>query len=308
MSKLITSGQLGAIIKIILDWALGGKATQAQADRVIKALPDLLRNSKQEVERSTVLAPWIEQILKAENKAHQDFFGRTFDLTVFREFLRKTGKKQVATWKKRGREVHFLPDILFTRETEFPGWKAKPNEWFWKQLAAGKILVRNEKGELVVVREARLPGKVVLIDTRLKPAYRDGKQMYENDDLGGLIEGLRERGKLAKYGSSPQSSRFGVSPNEWENHLKQVVSEDLGIPHRLEMAIEANVISQLYPLMPRRDDGTTNTWEWREEFFGGASGRIGGGGSGSGGLASVGWRSSDDRWSYGAVRPLGVVS
>ncbi|MDP3731264.1 MAG: hypothetical protein Q8R34_02100, partial [bacterium] len=76
---------------------------------------------------------------------------------------------------------------------------------------------------------------------------------------------------------------------------------------RLERGIEGNVISQLYPHMLRKNNGQTNTWVWYEEYFEGRSGRVGGGDSDCGGLASFLGRWSGNRWSFGSFCPLAVL-
>jgi len=95
--------------------------------------------------------------------------------------------------------------------------------------------------------------------------------MYKNDNLlGPIIEDLRRAGKITKYKYGPQSSRFGVSADEWEEHIKPALAEKLGLEIsqlRLERAIEVDVIPQLYPYMPRKDDGNSNTWVWYGEYF-----------------------------------------
>ncbi|MDP3730878.1 MAG: hypothetical protein Q8R34_00005, partial [bacterium] len=76
---------------------------------------------------------------------------------------------------------------------------------------------------------------------------------------------------------------------------------------RLERGIEGNVISQLYPHMLRKNNGQTNTWVWYEEYFGDRSERVGGGGSGCGGLACFGGVWSGFRWSSRSFCPLAVL-
>ncbi|MBU2595684.1 hypothetical protein KJ713_02555 [Patescibacteria group bacterium] len=254
---------------------------------------------------------WIKERLVAENAAHQVFFGQTYDLTLFRQTLERYGEDQVCEWLKLKLEPHFLPDVVFTPKSDFPGWKIRPNDRYWTQLAAGKLKRRNAEGKLMTVKDARLEGAVVLIDTRLKPRYhQNGKQMFADDKrfMGSIIEDLRGDGKISRYEHGPQSSRCGVSPNEWQEHIRPKVAEKLKLePNqiRLELFLEADVIPQLYK-MPRVKDGTTDTWVWYEEHFGGLGRRLYGGGSDYGGLAGVDWGRSDDRWLSGAVRPLVV--
>lgn len=254
---------------------------------------------------------WIDRMIEAENALHQAFFGQTYDLSKMREVLAQRGLSKITFWKQIGLEVHFLPTVVFDNPSQFPGWKIMPESWYWQQLRGGNILVM-EGSRLVKLNHAVLGGIVALIDTRKKPDYKDGKQKFSRDGfMGTVIEQLRKEGKLARYEYGPQTSRFGISPNEWEEHLQAAWAEKIGLePNqvRLEMAIEANVIPQLYTNMPRKNDGQTSTWCWYEEYFEGASRRGLGGYSGRGGLADVDYDDSGGHWRSGAVRPLGVLA
>jgi len=228
----------------------------------------------------------------------------------FEKILRKYGRKKIKEWQGLGLEPHFLPKVSMMLGNDYPGWKVKPKKWFYDMLAQGKIL-RDINGQLEPVTKAELPGATVLIDTRLKPVYKNGVQMWEGDNLLGLlIADLRKEGKIAKYDYGPQSSRFGVSANEWQEYVRPALANRLGLEPRqlrLECAIEANVIPQLYPYMPRKDDGKTNTWVWHEEYFGGGGPRLHGGVSDCGGLAGVHYNDAGRHWSYGAFRPLAAL-
>ena len=255
---------------------------------------------------------WLETILAKESKVHQDFFGQKFYLVPFRDTLEKYGPKTVSQWQKLGLEPHFLPLVAIPQDADFLGWKIKPNNWYYERVAESKILWRLIDGQLAANREAfKLPGKTVLIDTRLKPQYRDGKQIFKNDNLlGPIIKRLRQVGEIADYEYGPPSSRFGVSAEEWEGYIKPALAKFLDVEVsqvRLERAIEANVIPQLYSYMPRENDGKTNTWVWYEEYFGGASSRLDGGSSVFGGLSSVSYYSAGNHWEIQAFRPLVVL-
>ena len=253
---------------------------------------------------------WFVKVLELNRACHLQFFGQEFDLTQFEATLKKHGPEKMMAWLALDLETHFLPRVAMSRDSQFPGWKVRPNDWYWQQLQAGKVM-RNRNGELVVEKETGLEGITVLVDTRLKPKYNNGKQMWEGDTLlGPILIRLREEDKIAKYEYSTQGSRFGVSVDEWEEHVRPALAEKLGLPAeqvRLERTVEAKVIPQLFSYLPRRDDGKTSTWVWYEEFFGGRSGRLGGGGSDDGGLAGVSWREAWDHWDGRSVRPLAVL-
>jgi hypothetical protein len=253
-------------------------------------------------------------MIQAENKAHMAFFGQTFDLSLMRRTLVSYGQAKIAQWQKLGLEVHFLPKITLTQDAPLDAWKIRPKDWYWQQLAARSLLLWDSQRQcLTKVRDVGLEGIVVLIDTRKKPNYTDGKQMFarDRDYMGHVIERLRKEGKLTRYDYGPQTSRFGISPNEWENHLKAALAGHLGLePNqlRLETAIEANIIPQLYTSIPRKDDGNTDTWCWYDEYLHDASFRLIGGDADGGGLTDVSCGCSGDRWRSGAVRPLGVLA
>ncbi len=245
-----------------------------------------------------VIPGWMKDMVIREGVLLQAFFGQEFDLMLFVETLRFYGRKRINIWRKLGMEPHFLPEVLMSVDVNYPGWKIKPESWFYKMSDQGKLFLLQSDGSLAVSNPAyQLGGITVLIDTRCKPAYNNGQQMYADDKLlGSIIEDLRKRQKIKDY--SARNSRFNISGNECEV-IKPVLAGKLGLKAeqvRLEKEIETNVIPQLYTDMPRTKDGTTNTSEWREEFFEGRDGRLRGGHSDNGGLANVGYNGADYRW------------
>jgi len=253
---------------------------------------------------------WLEGIIVRELACHLVFFGQEFNLTDFANTLKRYGESKVKFWQNLMLEPHFLPKVAMPQNANFRGWKIKPEDWFWREIAKGKIF-RQVNNKLVPVTKVRLEGITVLIDIRLKPKYDAGKQMYKNDNLlGPIIEDLRRAKKIAEYEYGLQSSRFGISADEWEIYIKPVLAQKLGLDEsqlRLEREIEANVIPQIYLYMPRKDDGKTNTWEWREEYFEDRGRRLSGGHSQNGGLADVFYDPSDGRWRFISFRPLVVL-
>jgi len=252
---------------------------------------------------------WLQEILERERQYHLDFFDQEFDLLKFEKTLKRYGHQKIQEWQNLGLEPHFLPKVSMMSGDDYRGWKIKPEKWFYGKIFEGKIF-RDIKGKLEKVTIVKLEGITILIDTRLKPAYQNDRQMYEDDNLlGSIIEELRENRKIVSYKYGPQSSRFGTSADhEWEKQIKPVLAKKLGLRTtqiRLERAIEANVIPQLYSL--RKDDGKTNTWVWYEEYFEGRGRRLSGGDSGHGGLADVYFDWAGDHWSRRALRPLAVL-
>lgn len=295
-------------------WELERQLREGALDpqAVLDGLQLLIEGKKvmAESEAAVTSESWIADILIRELQCHLDFFGQEFGLSEFVQTLQKYGRQKIMRWQKLGLEPHFLPKVRMMKEDNYPGWKIKPNGWFYQQVAEGQIL-RNINGELVEIGTVALEGITVLIDTRLKPAFNSGKQMYANDNLlGPFIKKLRKEDKIARYKYGPQDSRFGVSTDEWENQIKPVLSQKFGLDQnqlRLERAIEANVIPQLYPYLPRKDDGRTKTQVWYEEYFEGRDSRLYGGDSDGGGLANVDYGASGGRWCYWSVRPLAVL-
>lgn len=255
---------------------------------------------------------WLDLLCEKERQAHFAFFHKEFDLTFFQQVLEKYGFEQIKKWRDLLLEPHFLPSVVLTEETNFPGWKVQPEDWFWKKIGEGKLLRRDQQGNLVQISEVNLGGIVVLVDARLKPKYKDGKQMWSNDKplLGKILADLRESRKIAKYEYGSQGSRFGVSAKEIDNfviseYAKTIRFEPSQI--RLERVIEGNIISQLYTEMPRKNDGKTSSSVWYDEHFEDAGSRLDGGHSDNGGLARVNYSNVDRRWDDGSFRLLGVL-
>ncbi len=269
----------------------------------IERLGKMLKGKNPFEETKQVVKNWLQPIVDLERRCHQDFFGEVFSLAEFTRTLKQYGAKRVEAWKKLGLEPHFLPAVSMMPGDDYPGWKIKPEEWFYKQLVQGNIfqIIRGEFQKLTTVN---LGGITVLVDTRLKPKYGDE---YEDDWLGQIIAKLREAGEIQDF--NPCFSRFNVSAEETELD-KAEAAKILGLKPeqlRLERKIEANVIPQAYLYMPRKDDGKTDTWEWREEYFGDRGDRLDGGHSDSGGLASVDYDSVSVHWDVRAFRFLAVL-
>ncbi|MFH1611983.1 MAG: hypothetical protein ABH887_01835 [bacterium] len=282
-----------------------GKRTKEQTDQLLLALQ----------EYKEIGNDLLQTILNRERQAHKNFYGQEFDISKFEKTLKKYGREKIKEWQKLGLEPHFpFPKgIKITKDSKFPGWKIKPKNWYFEQIAKGNILIDIDGNlEPINVNSENiiefLEDTIVLIDTRLKPNYQDGRQIWKNDNLLGLIiEKLRKEKKIAEYEYGKQSSRFGASADEWEKEIKPALVERLGLQVRLETALEANIIPQMYCYMPREDDGNTNTWCWHEEYFEDRGGRLNGGNSDNGGLAGVGYGSVGDRWNNRSVRPLEVL-
>ena len=267
-----------------------------------------------EEEKSNLGIPiWLDEILDKEREYHKAFFNQEFDLTDFQNTLLKYGRKTVKYWKKLGFKPCFLPHVSMELADNYPGWKVKPIGFYYNSILQRRILVDKNR-ELSPVKKVELEGITVLADMRLKPMYDNGKQLWQDDYwLGSVIKRLRAQGKIRKYDSGPQFSRFGASADEIEKFIKpeSEIARKLKVPAesiRLERTIEANAISQIYADTPRKNDGQTNTSVWYDEYFEGRDARLFGGNSADGGLARVSYAyQAGYHWYYWSFRLLAVL-
>ncbi len=301
---------IGPFLSELVRQVLDGELFDPQLDLILEHRPEAFE-----------IPSWVLKRAKEVRSLLNSFFGNEFRAWMFNEELfRKTllsfGREQVLAWEAIGLKPFYLPGLVMERGADYPGWKPeqRPNDFYWKSLAGGKLLRYNEEGELVPDRQAnKLPGAVLLVDTLCKPFYTDGSQMWKDDYLGATIKALRKKGRLHKYQHGPQDSRFGISGDaEWEEAFKPAVHQLLNLKSpsyvRLETTMELNVLSQALQGSPRARDGQTNTSVWLEEFFGDSSKRLCGGYSDYGGLANVGWDYSWNHWNDRSVRPLAVLA
>ena len=122
-----------------------------------------------------------------------------------------------------------------------------------------------------------------------------------NDPLAPIIADLRSKKLVGRHNNTSDSSRFSITPDEWQDVVLAHVVSKLGVTRaqmRLERAIDSNAIGNFYD--PNR--GKFNSWEWFENLFAGSD-RLCGGYRGFGGLAGVsdGWHDNRQRI---AARPL----
>jgi len=249
---------------------------------------------------------WTIPILEAERKAHLAFFGQEFGLLMFAEKLKKIGPKKIAWWKRNFFEVHCPPPHVFKQGVNLPGMEIAIPDNYYRELANGNVF-RDVNGELIKIDKAETEGVTVLIDTRLKPAYDSGVQMWKRDGIvGGVMKKLRKDGRITNYYS--RNSRFNSSADHEMNFILQAAASALKVKScRLETTTERIVIPQLYRHMPRKDDGKTNTSIWCDEFYRYRRDRFGGGNSDCGGLADVYADGAGYRWRSRSFRFLAVL-
>lgn len=252
--------------------------------------PDLNDISFPSVEKQTVETPEVRS-------QPQNLSG---DLLIFPETqIPQEVSEVLQRAKKRGLtffEPYYLSGVTLDKDSNVVGWDKKPKNWYWNQIKNGKIS-----------RDAsKLPDSWVLIDKTQKPDYKDGKQMYQKDPLGSIIDNLREKGKIQKVKGIPEASRFGVSYYELTQVVLPEIASLLGVESsavRLPKAIEFSVIGNF----KHSEWGETNTWEWFADKFGDDFHLVGGY-SGFGGLAYVSDYWSDGNSGHVGFRPLVVVS
>lgn len=255
---------------------------------------------------------WLDRLVIREKVVHKAR-GTRWIPELFIETARKCGREKIQEWERKFLlRFSALPLLDLTQDLELDWWKVRPRDWYYEQVQAGKI-GRLINGHFQPDLEAfKLRGEIVLIDTRLRPIYLDGRQMWEDDELfcGKLLKQLREAGSIPYYEDGLQKSRFGVSADDWQDHIRPALAELIELESsqvRLERAIEGNAISQFYLDLSRVQDGTTNTWVWYEEYFESAIIRLLGG-SDDVVLADVCCNLSGFRWPGKSFRPLAVLA
>lgn len=258
--------------------------------------------------------PWIEAILLRNLVSLLNFGATDFDYSQpeMQNILEQVGRKQLRLWEKLSRAVVSWPDISLGPDNKFAGHKIKMGGLY--QVARdGKIFWPDEAGNLQVDCEPwKLKGGVYLADTRCKPAYAGGEQMWDNDRkyLGWIIEKLRRDGKIANHKYGPQESRFRISALEAEEQIipfRKRQEPEIVREIRSERAAEFNFISQCFTWMPRVNDGSTNTSVWLSDCFEGRGSRLIGGRSDYGGLAHVDANDSGFHWYRRSFRFLAVL-
>lgn len=214
----------------------------------------------------------------AESIALKGFFGKDIQVPQPPTELFKT----LDAMEERGIarfEIHYLPGVELSPEGKLPGWKVKPELWFWQQIKDGGI----------AKDAANLRAGWYLVDGRGKPNYGYGRQRYEDDGwFQTTIDELRASNRIQKFSDVVSGSRFGVSANEVEQVILPEFAKSLKTTGlvRTPREIEFNVLGNIH----HPEWGNTNTWELMNDKFE-LDGRLFGGYSVSGGLASVsyGW-------------------
>jgi len=101
------------------------------------------------------------------------------------DILQRAEKAGIKTF-----EPYHLSDITLTKDSKVEGWDKKPRDWYWEQIEHGNL---DEDA-------AKLADSWILIDKTIRPNYRNGNQVHENDPFGVLMERLRKEGKVGSIG------------------------------------------------------------------------------------------------------------
>jgi len=259
---------------------------------------------------------WLDSILERERQAHLAFFGHIFNLSRFQAALEQYDPDAIGEWLELGLELHFFPEIQMANDTRFPGWKSRLGKWYNEQVDKGNIFLpgqeRGPKTQFDVLwLSGVFSGVTVLIDIRQKPPLERRQRIFARDNLlGPIIKALREKGDLVKHPDGHLSSRFGISANEWRRFIRPALADFLGVEVeqvRLERYLEANVIPQLYPGIPRGKDSGTNSYVWYEENVEDETCQISGGGEADPAGFCFVKCSPSDQWWCRAVRPIIIL-
>ena len=218
-------------------------------------------------------------LMKQEAATLKAFFGEYITIPPL---PREITPERIKNWEAMGFELHYLPPMDMTEDADFPGWEKKPDSWFYKEIAAGRI-----------AKDATLlPGAWVLVDGRQKPDYaKKGAQMYDHDPLAPVLEDLNRRGLISQSNYDrtkkldPQS-RFGLSPADFTKpEVMNAFAKALDLKPgqaSLTETIVWNVLANIH----HPEWGTTDTYEWQKETRG-SGGRLVSGGSDNGGASGV---------------------
>lgn len=181
-----------------------------------------------------------------------------------------------------GMKLRYLPPEDMKKNEHLANWTKKPDY---------KTYVTESKLPMDIMV---LKGGWVLVDTRQKPTYDDGNQMYQNDILAPVLEELRKNGVIQNY--KHPKSRFNLSPEELEKpEVIAAFAKAYGVkPHQItiQKEIEFNVIGNMHH--PEWDK--TNCSERFGDRYDAGRRRLYGGNSVDGGLSYVNWSVRGNRF------------
>lgn len=260
---------------------------------VQKKVEKVLDEAKKEKGKTRSETLEFRELIERESESLHNFFGYDIEVPPLSEEITP---ERYEKWKEMGFELHYLPAEEMKKDRKLPGWKKKPDDWFY-----GKI-----ENKEVDADSATLSASWILVDTREKPQYQDGKQKYADDVIAETLEDLRKRKVITDF--KVKDSRFNISWDELNKpEVRKAIAEALDVPQeslRLPRAIEWNYLGNIY--YPKWGD--TDTWEWFEDSYQKGQGRLDGGYSRYGGLSYVGWNDPVGRFVSLGFRPQVVFS
>lgn len=248
---------------------------------------------EQEAEKGKERGEFSELVTREQEKL-REFFGKKIEVPSLPDEITP---EKYELWKELGFDLHYLPDEDLVKDRDLPGWEKKPKDWFYDQISEGKISADAVK----------LTNAWVLTDSREKPQYDNGNQMYENDDkIGNVLKKLRQQGMIENHKKA--DSRFNISWDELNRvGVKAALAKLLGVDPenlRLPRAIEWNYLGNAF----HKEWGETNAWEWFEDSYDKSQTRLIGGLSDFGVLSNMNRFTPDDRAGNLGFRPLVVFS
>ncbi len=251
-----------------------------------------------EVKEAAETGPEFRELINREQEALKTLFGKEIEIPPLPQEITPEKYKE---WKEKGFELHYLPPVVLSETgpdgkkkwKELPGWTKKP-----------------EKGPEEIHSE--LPGGWMLVDTRQKPNYDNGAQIYPNDEvIGKALETLRRGANpvIEPYDAVPNpKSRFGIRGSDFEKpEVQTALAASLGVNVKdldLPYAIENSLLMHMH--MP--EWGNTTTLEWLKDKTADSRDRLYGGNSDGGGLSYVYWVGAAGRHEDVGFRPLGRFS
>lgn len=166
--------------------------------------------------------------------------------------------------KKFGFIFHFLSQQDLT--PQIPTWTPPLSPW---------LKIHIEEEETVDPKVLFLPQALIAIETRAKPPFENGQQMYPRDEefLGPVLKSLREEEKIPReveYGlgtlNLPPDSRFGLSFEEIKNHIIPQLSQILDVEKkRIHLPKISQFLYLAYHFYPQLL--SKGTIEWCEDLY-----------------------------------------
>jgi len=200
----------------------------------------------------------LEEIAAEESEAQSYFFGEEIrfaaeDFEPYSEEIRRC--------MPFGLEPHILLPRSFTPQSQYPGWRVRMEKWIYTRIESEEMLP-----EAINLSPYFDTAALVLVDTRMKPNYQNGRQMYRDDSdfLGKIIGQMRENGVIPRRGYIEKGSRYAISWTEIHRFILPELAKLLGLKRdqiRLPRLVEFCFLSDCF--YPQWYQG--NTWEWFED-------------------------------------------